>query len=341
MKISWHSSLYALLFLAGIEFVISCREQIAPILEIDKESLTVFVERQSDSSMLKTPCDSIASVSVRDGVISAFFLRNQSTHALVLYDMDFHEVRRYGEYGAKFNQVVLPRAFYADGVFLLGDVAMKKVAWIEWENALSDSLYCPPIFKSNIVSQYELPFENRILFLNPYSYQGREPRILVSDRKLNYHWRKKHDYTAINLMDGTLLHNKQIRRVAYFSGDEPLIELMDEKGKIIKSFLFPHERGTVGEMVHNGITEYAYYAPGQRCFVSASSDADYIVASYWTDERESIVLLFDWEGKILDGFRTGKEIKQVSVSAKNKCVYCWETDGTFDYLNKYFLNVSW
>ena len=115
---------------------------------------------------------------------------------------------------------------------------------------------------------------------------------------------------------------------------------MSAKGRLLKTIAAPHETGIISEDSHQGIIDYVYYESIPCCFTSADSNPQYLVTSFNTDQKESLILLFDWEGGYVQGFKSAYDVKEVSLSDNGETVYCWETDGTYDYLNRYPMNVD-
>ncbi|MBQ9712800.1 MAG: hypothetical protein IJV54_11005, partial [Bacteroidales bacterium] len=57
----------------------------------------------------------------------------------------------------------------------------------------------------------------------------------------------------------------------------------------------------------------------------------------YDDEKrnDQVVLIFNWKGDIIDGFRTDGIIERVSFSSDEMFLYAWEKIGEECFLNKY------
>ena len=113
---------------------------------------------------------------------------------------------------------------------------------------------------------------------------------------------------------------------------------MDGRGNLIQTITFPRQRNIIGEIPVGTHVELVYQDPIRYCFLSADGSDDLIACVFEDDGGDHLVVVFDWEGNIIDGFRTGFKIKQISLASDSRSVYCWESDGERERLDQYLLS---
>lgn len=317
--------------------VLSCARPVEEEILVPIDKLQGFRLKEPECEIMSFAADSIALVKVVDGIICSYFRRGTNPYALSLSSMEQMPLGSFVEYGSDWDQMMIATPSFGSGLVVLRDVIQNKITMLSPRDVFAGATNNPTIYKSNIIAQAEIPFGDRLLFLNPYAYAKRAPRVLISDSHWNYKWSKKYNYTAINLNHGSLQYNEKQQKIAYVSKNEPVIEIMTNTGRLLKTVRFPHLEGRIAEDKRGGIIEYLYYAPFPICFTSSDSDDNHIVASFETDAGESLLVQLDWEGNLISGFRVFNKIKEVSFSRDGTSVYCWETDGKMDFLNQYGL----
>lgn len=305
-----------------------------------------FASRQPSKELMCVPKDSIDYVHVENGVLCLFNVRERKgENHLALYDLNQGVlIRECIPYGANANEMLLPFLTVTSGHLFVYDPVKKEATDIEINQLLKESQYEPQYYHTNLYSQEIIPIRERLLFLNQYSFKGKAPRVRYSDSMWNYTEKHRYDFDAMNVVDGFLLYNQEEDRIAFLADYEPVIELMDGNGKLLKSVRFPH---SVCEFVavnykSIGIVEYSYpyqESPSfpEYSFCAADSNEDIIVCSFWRDDWTFIVMAIDWHGNILDGFAVDSKIRNVSLSSDGKSVYCWEEANERKYLKQYEL----
>lgn len=332
-------SITTIIWAAAI-LLLSCSRQTSVLTtEYFQDKLDSFNYVIPECTLLTTPADSISSVRVIDSVVCSFFQRGKNSYAVCMSTLDSKPLGSFVQYGSGWDQMMIAYPSFGSGKIVLRDLILNKITMLSPADVISGlSQKQSPMFKSNIISQTVIPFDDKLLFLNPYSYEDRTPRVLVSDRKWNYRWHKKYNYTTINLNHGQLLFDGN-NTIAYVSKNEPVIEFMSRSGHLSKKVVLPHAKGQIAEDNHNGFIEYLYYAPIPVCFTSADSNDNFIITSFQTDDNESVVIIFNWDGLLLKGFKITKSIKDISISNDGNTAFCWETDGGRDYLCRYNLST--
>jgi len=319
-------------------FLVACQSRSTKETTLQPGTLDSLKNRLPEKEILALPLGTVRRVSIIDGIICLYYNREQSSYALALWDMDLRLLRTFVEYGPGADQMMLIGPTSGGGRYVLPDPILKKVMMVDIKKAAADTSYHPVIYQSDIYTQEEIPFGERILFLNPYAYKGRAPRVLVSDKKWNYRWRRQPDYSGFNINIGRLIYSPEKERIAYCPLCEPVIELMDGRGNLIQTITFPRQRNIIGEIPVGTHVELVYQDPIRYCFLSADGSDDLIACVFEDDGGDHLVVVFDWEGNIIDGFRTGFKIKQISLASDSRSVYCWESDGERERLDQYLLS---
>lgn len=316
----------------GLVLAVNCSPRVC-CETVTLDRFEMFTQRTPLREVYRVPSDSVLAVTVRKGVICSFFQKQQNRYALVLSDFTGHEIASLVEYGSQPQQVLIAKSSYGSGKFLLHDPITKKIVVTDIADAQSLPGYVPQVYHTDILSQEVIPMDDRLLFLNPNSFQEMGPRVLISDRRWNTPASGSHKASAFSATMGSLLYNSSGKSIVYFSQDEPIIEFFDKACRLTRQIEFPHERGTVMMVPHDGIVEYAYQGIAPKCFISADGNEDYMAAVFRTDEGKSFVLVFDWEGTILDGFEATATVKTISLAKTS--VYCWENEGEQSCLREY------
>ena len=326
-------------FLMGFVMGISAC-QVLPVTEktISKEQLQAVGNDGFADTLYQAPSDYLHYMIVIDSIICHYSRPQQGKKVLQLFDMNMQLLREFVEKGTGADQMLMAAMYHGSGKVVLRDPVLKKIMVVDVCRAVSDTSYHPRMFKSDFFSQRVIPYGKRLLFLNPYSYNGQEPRVLVTDRKWRYEPRrhKGHLFWAGNYVLGDIVLNDKTNQIAYCAEYEPRMELMDKEGRLKTIVTLPHKKAVVNEISHDGIIEPVVQYPGVDCFLSADGNEDCLVASFWTDEEESLVLKLDWNGNLLDGFRTSGKTVKLSVE-NDGIVYVWEKEGETERL----LQIVW
>lgn len=304
---------------------ISCFSQGPQIEEIGRETVESALLRKPEKTVFTASADSVSSVVVTDSTICVYYTKKQNKSFLVLKDMDGTVIGSPVHYGTEANQVLIANYSYGNGRHVVYDPLMKKAAVIEITKAKADSTYMPVFFNTDIVSQKVAWMDGLLLYLNPDAYDPSHSHVCLSDTQWNCRFSDKHSNSAFNATGGEILFNPSRELIAYCSRHEPLVEILDKNLHVLKQIWFPHQRGEVSRIQQeDGQELYLYKDLAPLCFPSADSNNDYLVTAFRTDDDFSVVVIMDWEGKVLDSFRTAADIERISLSQDGKFVYCWE-----------------
>jgi hypothetical protein len=318
--------------------LIGCSQAEPVVIDVGRDVVQGVLLRTPEKAVFSVPADSISAVVVTDSILCLYYKKKQNASYLILKDMGGTGERVPVQFGSAENQVLVANYSFGNGKHLVYDPLLNKVGVVDIALAWSDSSYVPVFFKTNIVSQKVALMDDRLLYLNPDAYSPSQPHILISDAQWNCRHKEQNGHAALNVIGGEILYSSSNNKVAYCSRHEPMMELLDKELHLLKQIWFPHQMGNIIEvLLEDNRVVYYYEGKAPECFTTAASNADYIAAVFWTDEKESIVFLFDWEGNIKDGFRTSGRVEKVSLTDIGDVAYCWETDGVESSLNEYKL----
>lgn len=316
--------------LCGI-LLLGC-SQIADIETVDS-SLLDWPMRRPERVLQDFSYDSATSVLVDKDVVCVLTMPNKKgTPLLYMYDIEDGSCLRTSiPYGAGEGEMLLPFITKNHGNLLIYDAVKKEVAIIDIQDYAYHENHSLKTFATNIFSQEIIPVKDRLLFLNPYSFQGNAPRVRYSNRKWYYRETKSYHFDAANVVDGTLQFNPALEQIVYLADYEPIIEFMDMRGRLKKKIVFPHSVCEFEKVVHPELNIVEYLYPYREdpsfpdySFVAADSNEKHIATVFWREDWQFVVMILDWNGNIQDGFCTGARVKNISIDRNSKSVYCWE-----------------
>lgn len=310
--------------------VISCADK-RPVQEnhITEDRLNAFELRTPQRVVLTTPADSLESVFVINQHIITFQHPDGNGQPFLhILAMNGQEICSLVKKGGGRDEMLMALPSVSNNMLLMMDVLQRQLAFIDITEAVKPSFSILK-YRTNILSQRIIPYKDRLMFLNPYSYRDQAKRILISDREWNYSEKKHYSFNAFNIVCGEVLYEDQSERVVYLSRHEPIAEVLDTKGTLKKRIIFPHHVPDVAEIWHEdrNIKEYVIIAQDdypEDCFVSADSNSNCIAAVFRTDDWKSVIMVFNWDGDILDGFKVDTLVYNISLASDSGKVWCWE-----------------
>lgn len=326
----------------GVVISIACAPKIEEeqVLEAD----LIFSSRIPEKEWIRVSADSIDRVFVDDNIACIVSGKEKKGHFfLTLFNLGSGEkIGSYYPYGSEIGEVLLPFFTKSQHQLLMYDPVKKMAGIIDIPVILYSVDYHPMLFHTNIFSQEIIPFKKRLLFLNPNSFDGKAPRVIISDRNWNYVERHKYSFDASNVVDGSLQYNPSRKKIAFLADYIPVIEIMNENGDLIRRIHFPHSVCDFETVYHSNsnITEYLYpYRSSPTfpdySFCGSDSNEDYIACIYWREDWTYVILILDWEGHIIDGFNPVNKVIQISISSDGKRVFCWESEENNSVLREY------
>lgn len=169
--------------------------------------------------------------------------------------------------------------------------------------------------QANIFSAEYIPYKGKYLALNPYFFKNekmgidtKENMLLVSDGAE----REFHDdkLLAINVVQGTLLYNKNRDRIAFLNGSDPLITIFNSELNPVVEVKGPVDY-EVSYIQPKDSYELVFYGNICTSYRSAASDDLYIYALYHGSVRDArksgaesnhYLFVFDWDGNVIKSF---------------------------------------
>lgn len=239
-------------------------------------------------------------------------------------------------YDAGDDLPLMPFATFSQDYLTLHDILSQKTVVINIAEASENIEYVPVNRPSDINSSRILPWGERLVFLNDYSFVDGIPRVLFSNRKWNYKEKKNYRFNSTNVVHGSLIRKEDMSKIAYVPSNDNTIELLDNQGRKETLLIFYHEKKQgIGSFDNNGITVYAYKFPPVPCFSSACAGKNSFIAGYVDDNGNHSIVILDWDGNLLGGFNVNGEILDLSFSEDENTIYSYEHIGNYEYLIAY------
>lgn len=322
-----------LLILSAITTVIACHPQSVEEVFIDDLDSEPALHNVIADTLFQCSADQYSCAAVISGTYCFFNSQQRKDPILTFFNPERGITRKYFMFGSGVEQMLLPCMYQGSGKIVLKDPTLKKVSVIDVFQAIADSTYQPEINKSKFFSQRTIPYNDRLLFLNPYSVKD-GPRVIVSDKTWDYNLKRKPSFWAANAVHGDLVYNAHLNRIAYLSKDTPVLELINKNGWAYKRYIYPHRVTELIEVKQGDVIEYLYSGMPEFCFLSACGNDKRIAASFLTDEGVNRIMLFDWDGISMGWYEVGAQVLEISIDEENN-IYCWETNDTQSWLIKY------
>lgn len=303
-------------------------------IQIGSDALSGFPMAASVDTLLSVPVESDVTVYYINGKIcKVFFKKNDRNLKLEIWDCK--GVRCLYEYGSE-ERLLMPFVTRSWDSFIIHDRMLLKTVVINIEEAVNIPCYTPESKPSNIESSRILPWKDRQVFLNGFSFLESVPRVCFSDKKWNYTEKKNYKFNSSNVVHGELICKKDYSKIAYVPSNDNNIEILDEKGRKKTVISFYHEKKQdIAANEIDGITFYAYKFPAVLCFSKAAPGTASFIAGYIDDNENQSIVTIDWEGNILTGFKVNGAIKQLSYSEDENRIYSFEQIGDNNYLIVY------
>ena len=303
----------------------------------------VYTERQSAEEILRIPKDSVTYAVIVDDLLCLFDNHRNREHTPTIRISEISSPEDYKgfiEYGIEAEQVAMPFFNQSGGKISIYDPLLGKVSVLNVQEAYQEEGY-EPVFKNTaIISQRVCPFGDRVVFINSFAFEGNEPLVMISDE--NWSTKQRDNLgTYLNVMSGVLFTDHEQTRIGYARREIPELVIFDNKAKPLFKLTFPHTPWRFQKFEQNdGSFEYLREINQnfKECVYTGCGGED-LFSLVYDDEKgnDQVVLIFNWEGDIVDGFRTDGTIQKVSLSKDEKSLYIWERIGEDDVLNRYSL----
>lgn len=219
---------------------------------------------------------------------------------------------------------------------VIHDGLIGKTIVVDVENAFKQDSYSPLKKFSNIQSERLIYMGDKMLFLNKDSFENGTPRVCFSDDNWNYSQKNRYRYDSGNVVHGEIICKEDLSRIVYIPGHDNQIEIMDGNGDLLTKVVFPHnKKQEITTFESNNKLHYVFSFPPVYCFSSACAGKSGFIAGFIDDNDNHLVLMMDWAGKFLGGFRIDGEIQKLSFSSDERMIYSWTKKNEECYLEEY------
>ena len=315
---------------------ISCEAQKIKEIDIPSESIDSFTSRQPARELYRDSSSAYFPIFVIENIICVTHPRKEYKYAIDYFDKETgdslgHSIDLPAEDLPWFN----PLYSLHQGNIILHDNTVKRIAVIDAQKAVNEPGYTPVIRETNILSTRFVPYGDRLIFWNQYGHDPHFPRIEVSDTEWNYQYPNQIKINAFNVDHGEILLNQREDIVFFVHKRQPTIEIMDPRGVVNTIIRFNHPATEIASIEMNGTRTFVYKQPLVACFTAASSNEGAVVVSYSESKDSNFILIFDWTGKLLTGFKVSGEVYSLSVSNNGEFIYTWENSGNENVLKEY------
>lgn len=297
--------------------------------------------RWDGETVLRVGKYSVSRVYLIKDILCKVYDREQNSFALALETLEPGIVSRsfvkYGGHNA--DEMLLTLASRGPDGILLHDFPLERIAYVDVEKALSDSLYEPDFFPSDVFSQEVIPLEgHELLYLNRYSWEEGAPRFYRTNGKGNQRHHRKGRKDGFSILNGELILNKVQGKVAFADRRYPVVEIWSLDGKLQKRIQVEEERSfEIRELEIGGKKDYYFVNVAPCCFASGSGTDSTLALAYQDAEGQYCVYIMDWEGVLHQSFKVSGKIKEISLSVSGDFVYCWSSFDDEDRLVRYSL----
>ena len=324
--------------IAGIILFPACRS----VPEVPVVSYPLPEQIRSDGeTVFRVGRDSVSRLYLIKDILCKVYDRGQNSFALALENLDTGlPTRSYVKYGGiNEDEMMLTLSSRGPEGILLHDLPLGRMAYVDVAKALSDSLYEPDIFPSDVISQEVIPFEGQeLLYLNRYSWEEGQPRFYRTNGKGNQRYHRKGRKDGFSIINGELICSKAKGKVAFADRRYPVIEIWSLDGKLQKRIQVAEERPfEIRELEIGGKKDFYFVNEAPSCFVSGAGTDSMLALAYRNAGGESCVYIMDWEGVLHQSFKVSGKVKAISLSVSGDEVYCWSSFDDEDRLVRYSL----
>ena len=282
--------------------------------------------RTDGETVFRVGKDSVSRVYLIKDILCKVYDREQNSFALALENLEpglaSLSFVKYG--GLNADEMMLTLASRGPDGILLHDFPLERMAYVDVTKALSDSLYEPDVFPSDVFSQEVI--------------QEGAPRFYRTNGKGNQRHHRKGRKDGFSILNGELILNKAQGKVAFADRRYPEIEIWSLDGKLQKRIQVEEERSfEIRELEIRGEKDFYFVNEAPHCFVSGAGTDSTFALAYQNAEGESCVYIMDWVGVLHQSFKVSGKVKEISLSVSGDDVYCWSAFDDEDRLVRYFL----
>ena len=297
------------------------------------QTLETMEKRDPVDTLFLTSSPNV-SVYVSDGNICKIY-RKIKESPLRIEITDFEGSILY-KYDSSSDQFISAIATKNGNTIILHDNLIGKTALFDINASIDQPNYHPKIRTTDFSSERVIKFKNKLAFLNKNSYEEGYPRVLFTREDWQNTNRLKTSFNSGNVIHGEIICDKVYKTIVYIPKHENTIEIMDEKGVLKTTVVFPHEKKQgISSFEINGNRIYAFTPPSVKCFSAACAGKELFIVGYIDDNADHSILLLDWSGSFISGFQVEGEIIKISLSPDDKTIYSWQKKGDNYSLVKY------
>lgn len=304
---------------------------------ISEDLLASIEPKTSGDSLYSLPSDSGTLVYVQDNYL--YLLHNQKKDSSLFIEVrDKNNNSLLYRYSTHDETLLVPLVTRNGACFTIHDVLTHKIISLDLDGAVHHDNYKPTVNSTNISSERILQFEDKLVFLNPDSYEEGSERILFSNSNWSYK-EKKVPFNSANVIHGELICRPDNTKLAFIPDNFNEIEIFTNDGSLEKKIGFPHQiKQKVNFAEINGKKTYYYVSPLVECFSSACSGKDNMIFSYIDDNHIPYIIMMDWEGNIGARIASHGKVKALSLSDNEDIIYSWERADDKETLWAYVVN---
>lgn len=306
-------------------------------IHFSQDNLNGLSFREPDETLFVYPVDSLATVLVVGEKLVVINHKNKNLGIIGVSNIsDTNNWTWALTRGYNAGQALAPLLSESDGRIILYDPMLNKIIKIKPDNTANSDIVDQNEIHINVLTQRILPVDQRYLYLNQYSFDGRESRLVWLNADTGQKEKKHHENHYMNVLNGVVLYNKE-KRVAVFGSEySPELEFYDSSLRLVKKYVFPNQPSTYMELKNDDGPNMFLVQDRHRSFRSASGGENVFAVIYHDEHRQSDeVLIFNWEGVLRDGFCVSMEAKRVSLVEDGGSVCVWGRSGDKDVLQKY------
>ena len=242
---------------------LSCEgQEPTKIVNITTDYIKTFDIRNSPRIVYSDSTSSIYPVFMIDDIICITHPRKGNRFAIDFIKSDSHEnLGHCIDFESSGNDWLAPLFYICDNSIIVHDNTTRQIAIVDVAQACRDKDYTPFIHETNIVTTRIIPYQEKILFWNPYGHDPHYPRVLLSDINWQYTDTLKYNFNALNIGHGELMLDAGQSIISFVHKREPVIDLIGLDGGLLSSLHFEHPSTEIVSFKQNSTITYIYKQP--------------------------------------------------------------------------------
>lgn len=306
------------------------------VVDMTRETLDKMDVREAEETFFQFPSDSLTTAMVLGDRLVVLNHKDKSHGFLGITELYNHNDWTW-TVGRGYNagQALTPLISESQGRIALYDPTLKKLILVDPEFS-RDAQETDQEIHTNVLTQRILPVGQRFLYLNQFSFDGKEPRLCWLDAARTHRGKQGKMNHYMNVLNGAILYGSKNQTAVFCSEYTPELELYDASLRLFKKVHFPNPASTFMELRNENGLKVFLVKDRHTSFRSASGGENYFATIYRNEENQSdMVLIFNWNGDLLDGFYINLAAKRVSLGNTGNLVYVWGRCGQQDVLQSF------